>query len=204
MPNKNDIAFIDDHSILLQGLKGILSKSLYFQSFAFFSTPSDLLSYLQEDWVGLVVTDLSMPRMDGFYIIQKIKSLYPTSKVAVYTQNDGKDYFADAINAGADAYILKTEDSSHLPDIFKSIIEGERFISKEMVKHLENLSPSSSLNAMEKEILLLIKEGNTMKDISEKLNITTKVIEYRLRKIRLIYSAKNNTELIGKLTQVLV
>jgi DNA-binding CsgD family transcriptional regulator len=55
-----------------------------------------------------------------------------------------------------------------------------------MVKYLENLSPSSSLNAMEKEILLLIKEGNTMKDISEKLNITTKVIEYRLRKIRLI------------------
>jgi DNA-binding CsgD family transcriptional regulator len=70
-----------------------------------------------------------------------------------------------------------------------------------MVKYLENLSPSSSLNAMEKEILLLIKEGNTMKYISEKLSISTKVIEYRLRKIRLIYSAKNNTELIGKSTQ---
>ena len=76
MPNKNDIAFIDDHSILLQGLKGILLKSLNFQSFAFFSTPSNLLSYLQEDWMGLVVTDLSMPRMDGFYIIQKIKKCY--------------------------------------------------------------------------------------------------------------------------------
>jgi DNA-binding CsgD family transcriptional regulator len=57
---------------------------------------------------------------------------------------------------------------------------------------------------MEKEILILIKEGNTMKEISEKLNITTKVIEYRLRKIRLIYNSKNNTELIGKLNRDLV
>lgn len=198
MPKYN-IAILDDHPIVLQGiLSGFKKYSLLFEPKSF--TESEIfLKHAMANSIDLLLTDLSMPNVDGYEIIKKIKLMQPKLKVAVFTQHDGEGYFKDAYMLGVNGYILKSEEPEFLPEILLRILNGEFFVSRPIYHYLQTVGNTKILDSFEHNIIKLLVEGNTIQDISKNLGRSTKVIEYRLRKIKIIFSAKNNVELVYKL-----
>ncbi|MCP5501928.1 MAG: response regulator transcription factor [Leptospiraceae bacterium] len=199
MNGKYNIAFIDDHSILLLGIQTVLKKYSFFQNITFFTSYQELKGYLTIHSIDLLVTDITMPDKNGFYIIDEIKTKLPDVKIAVFTQHEGEAYFKDAYKLGINAYILKTEPNAFLPEIFLRVMNGEFYVSPEINKYLRFTQNTECLNPVEHEIINLLTQGKSLKEIGNTLNLSGKVIEYRLKKIRKMFDSKTTAELVFKM-----
>jgi DNA-binding NarL/FixJ family response regulator len=193
------IAIIDDHSIILNGLKSILSNNNEFKKISIFTNYLELLNHLEVNQIDLLITDLSMPEKSGVDLIQEIRPLYPDLKIVVFTQYDDKFHFNTLLDLNINGYILKSEISSSLPEKITKILNGEFYITPEIANFLDESSKHIKLKPLEYDIIKLLIEGKTMKEMSEELKTSNKVIEYRLKKIRQLFSSKNNSELIYKM-----
>lgn len=199
---KPRIAFLDDHSTFLEGIKQVTGKFNFFGEMDFYTSPTEFMDSLRHQLPDLVVLDLKIGEFDGISIIRDLRTNFKNLKIAVLTQFDSENKFKDAMFLDIQGYILKTEQAGFLPEIFLRILKGESYISKELLNYSIDSRPSFVLKGIEIEILNLMKAGKSMREIGNILNITPKVVEYRLKKIRKIYDAKNNPELIFKMGEV--
>lgn len=197
--NKPRLAFLDDHSTLLEGIKLISGKFNLFGDMDFFTSAPELLEYLKSNLPDLLVIDLSIGEIEGLVLIREIRASYPGIRIAIFTQHDSETKFKEAMGLGVQGYILKTEQAGFLPEIFMRILKGETYYSKELLNLENNKYAFHPLKEVEVQIIDLMKAGKSMKEIGIILNITPKVVEYRLKKVRKMYDAKNNPELIYKM-----
>lgn len=195
MPKKT-IALIDDHPIILNGIKDGLKYNPYLFEFQIFGSMIDLRPFLEKGKIDLLVTDLTMPDMDGFQIIEEAKLLAKNLKIAVFTQHDSELIFRRVFDLGIDGFILKSEPFIFLPQIFERILAGEFYVSKQLEKFTKPTRCKENFDSLEAKIIQLLLEGKTNKDIADTLDRSIKVIEYRIRKIKNKMDVKNTKELI--------
>lgn len=198
MPDYN-LAFIDDHSLILQGLKAILHKFSFFKNTTMFVKPVELISYLHCNRIDLVVTDLTMPEKGGLQLIPELKKIQPSIKIAVFTQHDNEGHFKEAYKLGINAYILKSEHYSFIPEILIRVMNGEFYVSPEVNKFLRSTRSTIVLNELEHNITKLLIQGKSLKEISSILNFSDKVVEYRLKKLKKMFHSKTTAELVFKM-----
>jgi DNA-binding NarL/FixJ family response regulator len=196
---KYTIAAIDDHPIVLNGIKHGLNKFPVSFKFLTFTDFSELFDEIKQTKINLLLTDLTMPNFNGITVIKGVKSINPQIKIAVFTQHDGEGYFKEAYKLGIDAYILKTESFLFLPEIFLRVLNGEFYVSPSINQYLQSTRNKGSLDNFEHEIIKMLIEGYSIREMSEKLKRSGKVIEYRLRKIKDYFDARNNIELVYKI-----
>jgi DNA-binding NarL/FixJ family response regulator len=136
----------------------------------------------------LILTDLSMPRMNGMEAIKEIKRESPASKVLVLTVHRAEEYILAAFRAGADGYLLKDSTHSELVMAVKKVLSGKPYISPEISekviegylegkKTLKSRTSWETLTQREREILKLIAEGYRNKQIADDLCISVKTVE---------------------------
>jgi RNA polymerase sigma factor (sigma-70 family) len=188
MNKKSRIVIAEDHTILREGLRSLLSSHPEFEIVGEAKDGREAIGCVEKFKPDLILTDLSMPRMNGMEAIKEIKRQSPETKVLVLTVHKTEEYILATLQAGADGYLLKDSTHAELLMAVKHVLGGKRYISPgisdkvlegylEGKKTLRTHTTWETLTQREREILKLIAEGYKNKEIAEDLCISPKTVE---------------------------
>ncbi len=201
------IILADDHVILRQGLKKIIEGRPDLEVIGEAGDGLELLHLVKQLMPQLVILDISMPNLRGIEAIREIKAVYPEAKTLILTMHKDSDYLYQGISAGADGYLLKEEADTELFSAIESIRGGRSYISAhlseqtqkdwiQMCRHNQDLPSTDSLTTREKEILKLIAEGKSSKEIAELLFISFRTVERHRSNIMEKLKIKKTADLV--------
>jgi two-component system response regulator NreC len=188
MGEKHRIVIAEDHTILREGLKALLSSDGELEIVGEAKDGQEAIRSVEKFAPHMILMDLSMPRVNGMDAIREIKKRSPGTKILILTVHKTDEYIQAALEAGANGYVLK--DSSHveLSLAIRNVLDGKYYISPEIsgkiiggyLQGKKPVKPTTSwetLTQREKGILKLIAEGYKNKDIAEFLCISVKTVE---------------------------
>jgi DNA-binding NarL/FixJ family response regulator len=186
--NRVRIVLADDHTILREGLRSLLSADPNFDIVGEADDGRKAVRWVEKLGPDLLLMDLSMPRMSGMDAISEIKKRYPETKIIALTVHKTEEYLLTTLQAGVDGYVLKDATHDELVLAIHNVMAGKRYLSpgiseKVIEGYLEgkedSLSVSSwqKLSQREREVLKLIAEGYKNKEIAEDLCISLKTVE---------------------------
>ena len=201
------IILADDHVILRQGLKKIIEGRPDMEVVGEAGDGLELLRLVKQLSPQLVILDISMPNLRGIEAIREIKAVYPEAKTLILTMHKDSDYLYQGISAGADGYLLKEEADTELFSAIESIRRGGNYISAclsevtqkdwiQMCRWKQDLPSTESLTTREKEILKLIAEGKSSKEIAELLFISFRTVERHRSNIMEKLKIKKTADLV--------
>ena len=188
MGNRVRIVLADDHTILREGLRSLLSADPNFDIVGEAQDGREAVRCVEKLGPDLLLMDLSMPRMSGMDAISEIKKRFPETKIIALTVHKTEEYLLSTLQAGADGYVLKDATHDELVLAIHNVMAGKPYLSpgisgKVIEGYLEgkedSLSVSSwqKLSQREREVLKLIAEGYKNKEIAEDLCISLKTVE---------------------------
>jgi DNA-binding NarL/FixJ family response regulator len=178
------ILLVDDHQIIIDGLKALLSGVDKVKVVAGAKNGKEALDLLKIIDADLVFIDIDMPILNGLDTTRIIKKEYPEIKVIILSMHSDSTMIKDIIELGADGYLLKNISKEDLVEAIEKVCKGERYFSSEVTLSLVNKDVGWSgkklnirLTSRETEILKLITEGFTNKEIGKKLFISHKTVD---------------------------
>ena len=182
------IVIAEDHTILREGLRALLSADPQFDVVGEAGDGRAAIRRCDELAPDLVLMDLSMPRMHGFDAIKEIKRQSPEIKIIVLTVHKTDEYILATLQAGADGYVLKDATQSELVMAIRNVLAGKRYLSPGISDRViegylegkETIKTSSAwdtLTRREREVLKLIAEGYKNKEVADHLFISLKTVE---------------------------
>jgi len=182
------IMIAEDHTILRQGLRALLSSDPDYKIVGEAEDGREAVRSAETLSPDLILMDLSMPKMTGTEAISEIKKRNTDTKIIVLTVHRGEEYVLSALKAGADGYVLKDANRDELTTAIKKVLEGKRYLSpdisgKVIDGYLEGKSAIrqktswDTLTPREREILKLIAEGYKSKEMAEALFISPKTVQ---------------------------
>jgi two-component system, NarL family, response regulator NreC len=188
MENKLSIVLADDHTILREGLRALLTADANLEIVGEARDGREAVRCVEKLGPDLLLIDLSMPRMSGMDAIREIKKRYPEIKIIALTVHKTEEYLLTTLRAGADGYVLKDATHDELILAIKNVMGGKSYLSpgvseKVIEGYLEgkksnrSLSSWESLSQREREVLKLIAEGYKNKEIAGDLCISLKTVE---------------------------
>jgi len=199
------IVVADDHALFRQGLKGILKGGADLEVIGEAADGLELLKLLKVDQLDphLVILDISMPNLRGIEAIREIKTLYPNVKILIVTMHKDKEYLYQALAAGADGYFLKRDADAELFAAIDKIRKGTIYVTPHLSDRLEDDWKQIRggfgkpiLTIREREVLKLIAEGKSNKEIAEVLFISVHTVERHRANIMAKLNMKKTAELV--------
>ena len=187
--NSYRIVLADDHILLRHGLKSIIESSDGFKVIAEADDGAELLSLLHKITPDLVILDISMPKIRGLEAAAEISKNFPDIKTLILTMHKGSQYLHHALSAGVDGYLLKEDAPKEIFTAIDTIRQGRKYISPLLLSELtdemarayqtgEFKIMSTPLTLREREVLKLIAEEKTNKEIAELLNISLRTVHH--------------------------
>ncbi len=196
---KTKILIADDHTIFREGLIAAISQYENLEVIAEASTGKEAIEKFRENKPEISIFDIEMPNSDGISALTEVKSMDESAKVIILSMHHNSNYINDAIKNDVDGYVLKTSNTEELIEAINSILNGEKYFSKEItndIKKFEKNQSQDHLTKREKEIVKYIVQGLTYKEIADKLNISQfTVINHRQNIVQKL-EIKNNADLI--------
>ena len=185
MTQQYDILIADDHEMFLDGVRLILKQQPGLSVAAQALNGHDLLQLLTQQEFDLVITDLNMPGMKGIDLIKTIKQRHPGTKVLVISMHNDHELVHEILLAEAEGYVLKNSGKTELLAAVNAILDGkthyEKAVLDMMIAHVKHKArthpPSKPLSNREQEILQLIVEELTSRDIADKLFISKLTVD---------------------------
>lgn len=182
------IVLADDHTILREGLRALLSAGPDFEIIGEAGDGREAVRCVEKLGPDLLLMDLSMPRMSGMDAISEIKRRYPETKIIALTVHKTEEYLLSTLQAGVDGYVLKDATHDELVMAIHNVMAGKRYLSPGISEKViegyldgkeDSLAASSwhKLSQREREVLKLIAEGYKNKEIAEDLCISLKTVE---------------------------
>lgn len=181
------IVLADDHVMFRRGVKRILEEKRNLEVAAEVDDGLELLDVLKREKLDMVILDISMPNLRGIEAAVQIKKMYPRVKILILSMHSDKEYLYHSLTAGADGYLLKEDADTELFSAIEEIRKGNVFISpilskeltRDMVQALRTdlPIPADPLTPREREVLKLIAEGNSSKEIAALLFISARTVE---------------------------
>ena len=202
-PRKPRVVLADDHAIVAAGLEEILKKSA--NVVASVRDGRALLSAVAQHRPDVVLTDISMPLLNGLDAIRQIRSLSPDSKTIILTMHSEPDLAVAAFKAGASGYLLKTSDEEELEAALRDVMAGRTYVTSRVTGDVLGLlmkaketAPEGglSLSSRQREVLQLIAEGRTMKEVATILSISQRTAESHKYDMMEVLGVKTTADLI--------
>jgi DNA-binding NarL/FixJ family response regulator len=183
------ILVADDHPLIRKGIENALADVADIDVAGEASTGDEVLANLKGGTFDIVLLDISMPGPDGLELIGRIRSLYPQVKIIVVTMHPEERYGIRAIKAGASGYVRKEMASTMLVDAISQVQSGGRFLTPRLVELMagvladeRRMAPHELLSDREFQVLRLLVNGVSQRDVAEQLSISPKTVStYRAR-----------------------
>lgn len=195
------ILIADDHTIVLDGLELLLSTFDFVQQVYKATAENDLMQQLTHNDIDILLLDIAFGKADGREICRKVKKVQPGLKLIALTSHGDMATVKSSIQAGFDGYLLKSEDRSTVMQALQLVAEGEQFFSPQVkdVFFQQGIAlQKATLTKREEEILRLIVDEKTTKEIAEELFISDKTVENHRANLMLKLDVKNLAGLVKK------
>jgi DNA-binding NarL/FixJ family response regulator len=200
------VVLADDHVLIRHGIKKIIEAEPSFAVIGQVSDGLELLNFIKKITPDIILLDISMPNLRGIEAIGEAKKICPDVKIIMLTMHKSKQYLCHALSAGADGYILKEDSDTELLTAINHALKGDLFISPVLADELSREEikacrekkgvPSDSLTPRERQVLKLVAEGRTSRDIAELLSISTRTVEHHRANLLKKLNINNTADLI--------
>jgi DNA-binding NarL/FixJ family response regulator len=174
----------DDHALVRAGIKALLTRIQGVEVIAEAGNGQEALRLLKDLQPDVVLLDITMPGLSGLEVLAESKKQFPDLRVIILTVHDAAEYAMRALRAGADGYLPKSAAANELQLALEIVSRGETYVSSEVSRRtLLQYSKGATddliagLTPRQREILILITEGLSTKDIGRRLNISAKTVE---------------------------
>jgi DNA-binding NarL/FixJ family response regulator len=195
------VVIADDHTLVLEAFKAMLSDRVDVVATA--SDGRELIKIVRETEPDVVVTDISMPGLNGFDASMKLLKYLPDLKLIFLTVSDDPDMVVQAIRSGAKGYLLKSSAVSELLQAIETVAGGETYITPLVTgEALDDLISGKTqgqleqLTVRQREILQLIAEGHTMKETARILSLAPRTVAFHKYRIMENLGIDNSAELV--------
>ena len=196
------ILLADDHRLLLEAFKKLLEPE-----FEVVGTAKDgraLLVAARELKPDVIVLDIAMPQLSGLTAAQRLKQMMPEVKLIFLTVNEDPGFASEAFRIGASGYLLKNSAASELFQAIEAALEGKMYvttlIAQGMIESIQSgrneSETSGKLTLRQREVLQLLAEGHTMKEVANMLSVTPRTVAFHKYRIMEEHKLKTNAELI--------
>jgi DNA-binding NarL/FixJ family response regulator len=196
------ILLADDHKLMAEALQHLLEAE--FDVVATVSDGRALIKAAGEFKPELVVVDIGMPLLNGLDAADQLKAHHPDIKVIFLTQNREPRYAVEAFRKKASGYLLKDAAASELTTAIREALNGRSYVSpliaEGMLNHALNQEPGDAglreLSGREREVLQLLAEGKSMKEVAAVLDISPRTVEFHKYRVMELLGVKTNAELV--------
>jgi DNA-binding NarL/FixJ family response regulator len=196
------VLLADDHVLIAQALKHLLQAD-----FDVVGTVSDgraLLKAAGELLPDVVVVDIGMPLLNGLDAGEQLKALHPGIKIVFLTQNREPRFAVEAFRRQASGYLLKDSAASELTTAIRDAVNGKTYISPAIARGMGDEPPAAppgqlalrGLSQREREVLQLLAEGKSMKEVAAVLEISPRTVEFHKYRIMELLRVRTNAELV--------
>ena len=197
------LVLLDDHRILVDAVSQIVESE--FDVVGTFDDGNELLEKAPKLNPDIVVLDVGMPQINGFAVGRKLKKILPKVKLVYLTMYQDKESAAEAFQLGASGYVLKNAAAKELITALREVARGGYYASPVLtdgmfgsfVQAFKKMKKPHELTKRQKEILQLLSEGNSMKDVASMLDITPRTVAFHKYTIMETHGIKSNAELLS-------
>lgn len=202
------LVLADDHVLFRQGLERILEKKGDLEVVGGAGDGLELLNLLKKLTPHMIILDISMPNLRGLEAIHEIKGIYPNVQILILTMHKDREYLYQAIAAGAKGYLLKEDAEKELFSAIEKVRQGRIYVSpklsEELVDDLAKANPGEPppsfkpdpLTPREREVLKLITEGKSGKEIGDLLFISVRTVEHHRANLMAKLNLKKTADLV--------
>lgn len=203
------LMIVDDHPLFREGLKAIVNREERYTIVAETGNGKEGIELAKEHRPDVMLVDISMPGKNGIQVIRELKDVLPDTKFIIISMHSEADYIVEAFRAGATGYMIKESAGNNLVQGLETVAKGELFLdsalSQEVVFKLLQTKPGSSsgepdpystLTAREQEVMRMLAEGLTTKEVASKLYISPKTVENHRTNLMKKLGLQSTVELI--------
>jgi two-component system nitrate/nitrite response regulator NarL len=199
-PLLTNLFIIDDHQMVVDGLISLLNNEEKYRIVGFSNQPKEVMQQLEDLEVNILLTDINMPGMTGVELTRTVKKKFPRVKVLALSMFGERQVIKEMIDAGVSGYILKNTGKRELIEALDQLVKGETFfgseVTDELMKSFKNTDNNSHLTNREIEIIRLIENENSNKEIAEMLFISERTVETHRKNI---FRKTNTQSIVGLL-----
>ena len=199
------ILLADDHTLVRRGVRLILESEPDLEVVAEAADGAEALELARKQAVDLAILDVSMPRMSGLQAARELSRRMPGTPILMLSMHDNEQYFFEALKAGASGYVLKSAADEDLVDACRAALRDEPFLYAgvtstlvrdflERVRRGERI-PRAVLTPREEEVVKLIAEGHSSKEIADLLTISHRTVERHRANVLAKLGMRDRTEL---------
>ncbi|HWI68049.1 MAG TPA: response regulator transcription factor [Nitrospiraceae bacterium] len=180
------VVLVDDHVLIRAGLRALLHSLPNIEVIGEASDGREAIDVIAQHQPDVVIMDIGMPGLNGVDSARRIVKQTPSTRVIILSMHANEEYVGRALEAGAKGYLLKGAEPAELELVLKAVMRGETYLSPSISKHLvqdylshrkEKTQPLPDLTARQREVLQLIAEGCSTKDIANKLKLSVKTVD---------------------------
>lgn len=203
------IVVIDDHPIVLEGVKMILQTILSSADIQVAKNGQEGLDILHKTDVDLIFLDIALPDINGVELCKQIRPLYSGIKIIGFSANQEVAIVSEFVKNGGNGFLLKTADKAEYESCIQTVMRGELYLGADIKNKLleqlivpKEIRNFPSITRREKEILLLLMEGKTGPQIAKSLFLSPLTVETHRKNLMQKYQVNNLQSLISKLKQL--
>jgi DNA-binding NarL/FixJ family response regulator len=201
------VLIVDDHTLVRDGIKALLALAADIEVVGEASNGKEALEQIKQLSPNVVLMDLAMPVMGGLEATRRIRKEFPETKILALTQYDDSDYVIPVIEAGARGFVTKMAAFSELSTAIQAIYQGDSFLSpsaasaiveecQQKITTEGGKDPYEQLTDREREVLKLVVEGHTAREIADVLVVSPKTVEWYKTSLMNKLNIHNKTDLI--------
>ena len=179
------VLLVDDHALVRAGLRALVSETADVEVVGEAEDGAEALRLMEELRPDVALVDISMPRLNGLEVVARASKDLPHTRIVILSMHAFEEYVSRALLAGAAGYLLKNAEKGELEQALRTVVRGQTWLSPAISKSVVSAlakgekprGPFEVLSARQREILQLIAEGRSTKEIAQQLDLSVKTVE---------------------------
>ncbi|RZT96881.1 LuxR family two component transcriptional regulator [Ancylomarina subtilis] len=202
--SKIKVVLVDDHKLFRDGLKSLLLSNQDIEVVGEFGNAKDLIHQMDKLKTEIIITDISMPGMNGIELTQYVGKAFPEIKMIILSMHINKDFILSAMEAGAKAYLPKDIAGKELIEAIYEVNQGREYfntlvsniIMRSLMKKNQDNKGQNELTNRETEVLILVANGLMNKEVANKLHISVRTVDCHKNNIMSKLKLNTTAELV--------
>jgi DNA-binding NarL/FixJ family response regulator len=208
MPAERTILIVDDHPFVLQGMKATIEAAGMFDGIQTAATAEAAIRLAGQAVPQVAIIDITLPDMDGIKLTREFHKCYPEMQILIVSMHNRRNYVIESFRAGARGYVVKQSATEKFLDALRCVAQGDYFVDGSLGMDMASIfagnldetsvrdAAYSSLSPREQQVMRLLAEGKTCKDIGEELGISSKTADVHRASVLRKLALDNNVELV--------